>query len=124
RECPGTVAERRSSRSYPRSSGARQNLHTPVTFGPQNPSRSPTSLTREKDFHVHIDPVSPFRRRRRPVRTMLDMDDAGDTVPGIAEGLSAGLWTVGLPAPGSEVGRSWEDWMALIPDAGETRCRP
>ncbi|MDY0308605.1 MAG: phosphonoacetaldehyde hydrolase [Castellaniella sp.] len=47
-----------------------------------------------------------------------------DTVPGIAEGLAAGMWTVGLSASGNEVGLSWEEWCALTPDERDARCRP
>lgn len=36
-----------------------------------------------------------------------------DTVPGIAEGLSAGMWTVGLAASGNEVGLTHAQWQAL-----------
>ncbi len=47
-----------------------------------------------------------------------------DTVPGIAEGLSAGMWTVGLSASGNEVGLSWEEWSMLTPDERDARCGP
>ena len=47
-----------------------------------------------------------------------------DTVPGIAEGLSAGMWTVGLSASGNEVGLSWDAWVALPPGERDVRCRP
>ncbi|GGP20225.1 phosphonoacetaldehyde hydrolase [Silvimonas iriomotensis] len=36
-----------------------------------------------------------------------------DTVPGIAEGLRAGMWTVGLSASGNEVGLTSAEWHAL-----------
>jgi phosphonoacetaldehyde hydrolase len=36
-----------------------------------------------------------------------------DTIPGIEEGLNAGMWTVGLSASGNEVGLSLEDFLAL-----------
>lgn len=36
-----------------------------------------------------------------------------DTIPGIEEGLTAGMWTVGLAVSGNEVGLSLEDWQAL-----------
>ena len=36
-----------------------------------------------------------------------------DTVPGIEEGLNAGMWTVGLAVSGNEVGLSLPDWEAL-----------
>jgi len=38
-----------------------------------------------------------------------------DTAPGLAEGLSAGTWTVGVTASGNEVGLSYAEWMALDP---------
>lgn len=38
-----------------------------------------------------------------------------DTVPGIAEGLRAGMWTVGLSASGNEVGLTAAEWAALTP---------
>lgn len=47
-----------------------------------------------------------------------------DTVPGIDEGLAAGMWTVGLSASGNEVGLSWDEWTALSPEAQAARCRP
>lgn len=36
-----------------------------------------------------------------------------DTVPGIEEGLNAGMWTVGVAVSGNEVGLSLDDWQAL-----------
>jgi phosphonoacetaldehyde hydrolase len=36
-----------------------------------------------------------------------------DTVPGIEEGLNAGLWTVGVAVSGNEVGLALADWQAL-----------
>jgi phosphonoacetaldehyde hydrolase len=36
-----------------------------------------------------------------------------DTVPGIEEGLNAGMWTVGVAVSGNEVGLSLADWQAL-----------
>jgi len=43
-----------------------------------------------------------------------------DTVPGIEEGLNAGMWTVGFAVSGNEVGLSLADWTAL---AEENRTR-
>lgn len=40
-----------------------------------------------------------------------------DTEPGIAEGLAAGTWTVGLAVSGNAVGLSVEEWTALSPNA-------
>lgn len=36
-----------------------------------------------------------------------------DTVPGVEEGLNAGMWTIGLAVSGNEVGLSLKDWKAL-----------
>ncbi|TVR61543.1 MAG: phosphonoacetaldehyde hydrolase [Candidatus Competibacteraceae bacterium] len=36
-----------------------------------------------------------------------------DTVPGIEEGLNAGMWTVGVAVSGNEVGLALADWQAL-----------
>jgi phosphonoacetaldehyde hydrolase len=36
-----------------------------------------------------------------------------DTVPGIEEGLNAGMWTVAVAVSGNEVGLSLADWEAL-----------
>lgn len=42
-----------------------------------------------------------------------------DTIPGVEEGLNAGMWTVGLAVSGNEVGLSLADWKALS-DADRT----
>jgi phosphonoacetaldehyde hydrolase len=39
-----------------------------------------------------------------------------DTEPGLAEGLSAGMWTVGVALSGNEVGLSLDEVRALAPD--------
>ncbi|MBM5571306.1 MULTISPECIES: phosphonoacetaldehyde hydrolase [Deefgea] len=39
-----------------------------------------------------------------------------DTIPGITEGLSAGMWTVGLAISGNEVGLTEPEWHALNAD--------
>jgi len=36
-----------------------------------------------------------------------------DTIPGVEEGLNAGMWTIGLAISGNEVGLSLRDWEAL-----------
>jgi phosphonoacetaldehyde hydrolase len=36
-----------------------------------------------------------------------------DTVPGIEEGLNAGMWTIGLAVSGNEVGMMLDEWRAL-----------
>ncbi len=38
-----------------------------------------------------------------------------DTIPGIEEGLNAGMWTVGLAVSGNEVGLTRAEWEALPP---------
>jgi phosphonoacetaldehyde hydrolase len=38
-----------------------------------------------------------------------------DTVPGVEEGLNAGMWTVALAVSGNEVGLSLTEWQALPP---------
>ncbi|MBL8250647.1 MAG: phosphonoacetaldehyde hydrolase, partial [Candidatus Competibacter sp.] len=38
-----------------------------------------------------------------------------DTLPGIEEGLNAGLWTVGVAVSGNEIGLSLTDWEGLRP---------
>ncbi len=45
-----------------------------------------------------------------------------DTTPGIAEGLRAGMWTVGLSASGNAVGLSAGEWAALDA-AQQAECR-
>jgi len=44
-----------------------------------------------------------------------------DTVPGIEEGLNAGMWTVGLAVSGNEVGLSRQEWEALPEREQQTR---
>jgi len=44
-----------------------------------------------------------------------------DTIPGIEEGLNAGMWTVGLAVSGNEVGLSLGEWQALPPEEKEAR---
>jgi len=43
----------------------------------------------------------------------------GDTPADIAEGLNAGMWTIGITATGNEIGLSPAEWEALPP---ETQC--
>lgn len=45
----------------------------------------------------------------------------GDTPADIAEGLNAGMWTIGVAATGNEVGLSRREWEALPPTERETR---
>ena len=44
-----------------------------------------------------------------------------DTIPGVEEGLNAGMWSIGLAVSGNEVGLSLADWQALQPDERATR---
>jgi phosphonoacetaldehyde hydrolase len=39
-----------------------------------------------------------------------------DTIPGVEEGLNAGMWSIGLAVSGNEVGLSLAEWEALPPD--------
>jgi phosphonoacetaldehyde hydrolase len=39
-----------------------------------------------------------------------------DTIPGVEEGLNAGMWTVGLAISGNEVGLQLTEWNALAED--------
>ncbi len=45
-----------------------------------------------------------------------------DTVPGIEEGLNAGMWSIGVTVSGNEVGLSLEEWQAL-PEAEQAARR-
>jgi phosphonoacetaldehyde hydrolase len=36
-----------------------------------------------------------------------------DTIPGVEEGLNAGMWTIGLAVSGNEVGMTLDEWRAL-----------
>ncbi len=53
-----------------------------------------------------------------PVSACVKVDD---TVPGVEEGLNAGMWTVGLAMSGNEIGLSLKDVMALDPADREAR---
>jgi phosphonoacetaldehyde hydrolase len=44
-----------------------------------------------------------------------------DTVPGVEEGLNAGMWTIGLAVSGNEVGLTLNEWQAL--PAAEKKSR-
>jgi phosphonoacetaldehyde hydrolase len=44
-----------------------------------------------------------------------------DTIPGVEEGLNAGMWTVGLAVSGNEVGMMLDEWRALA--AAEQQAR-
>ncbi len=53
-----------------------------------------------------------------PVSSVVKVDD---TVPGIEEGLNAGMWTVAITETGNEIGLNLSDLRAL--DPGERRLR-
>src|SRR6266567_6348468 len=53
-----------------------------------------------------------------PVSACVKVDD---TVPGVEEGLNAGMWTVGLAMSGNEVGLPLKEVMALAPADREAR---
>jgi phosphonoacetaldehyde hydrolase len=44
-----------------------------------------------------------------------------DTIPGVEEGLNAGMWSIGLAVSGNEVGLSLADWQALPAKEQEVR---
>ncbi len=50
---------------------------------------------------------------RLGVTTMEACVKVDDTVPGIDEGLNAGMWTVGFSVSGNEVGMTLDDWNKL-----------
>jgi phosphonoacetaldehyde hydrolase len=45
-----------------------------------------------------------------PIQAVVKVDD---TLPGIEEGLNAGMWTIGLAVSGNEVGLTLAEWEAL-----------
>ena len=45
----------------------------------------------------------------------------GDTPSDVAEGLNAGMWTIGITATGNEIGLSQPEWEALDPAARRER---
>ena len=53
-----------------------------------------------------------------PVQACVKVDD---TIPGIEEGLNAGMWTIGLAVSGNEVGLPLDAWMALGADEKEAK---
>ena len=44
-----------------------------------------------------------------------------DTIPGVEEGLNAGMWSIGLAVSGNEVGLSLADWQALPADEQQAK---
>src|SRR6266545_4563742 len=55
------------------------------------------------------------------VTTVQSCVKVDDTVPGVEEGLNAGMWTVGLAMSGNEVGLPLKEIMALVPADREAR---
>ena len=59
----------------------------------------------------------PFMCLQNAIELQVDCVEAcvkvDDTVPGIEEGLNAGMWSIGLAVSGNEVGLSLADWQAL-----------
>ena len=55
-----------------------------------------------------------------PVEACVKVDD---TIPGIEEGLNAGMWTVGFAVSGNEVGLPLDEWQALAEDDKAARRR-
>ncbi len=53
-----------------------------------------------------------------PVEACVKVDD---TIPGVEEGLNAGMWTVGLAISGNEVGLTLNEWNALSKAEQETK---
>lgn len=58
---------------------------------------------------------------RLQVTTVAACVKIDDTLPGIEEGLNAGMWTIGLATSGNEIGMSLADWEAL--PAGEKEIK-
>ena len=56
--------------------------------------------------------------RTFPPEAVVKIDD---TQPGIAEGLNAGVWTIGLSKTGNEVGLTEEEIDQLAPDVRERK---
>jgi len=65
----------------------------------------------------------PFMCLQNAINLQVDTVEAcvkiDDTIPGVEEGLNAGMWTIGLAISGNEVGLSLADWNALS-DADQT----
>jgi phosphonoacetaldehyde hydrolase len=67
----------------------------------------------------------PFMCLQNAVNLQVDCVQAcvkvDDTVPGVEEGLNAGMWSVGLAVSGNEVGLTLADWEALPEDERKAR---
>ena len=55
------------------------------------------------------------------VETVAACVKVDDTIPGIEEGLNAGMWSVGLACSGNEIGLSKPDYDALDPEIREQK---
>lgn len=55
-----------------------------------------------------------------PLEAIVKIDD---TVPGIEEGLNAGMWTIGLVQTGNEIGLSEAEVKALAPEVLQVRLK-
>lgn len=55
------------------------------------------------------------------ITTMEACVKVDDTVPGVEEGLNAGMWTIGLAISGNEVGMMLDEWNALSSDEQESK---
>lgn len=53
-----------------------------------------------------------------PIEACVKIDD---TIPGIEEGLNAGMWTIGLAVSGNEIGLPLKEWQALPEGEKQTR---
>ena len=60
--------------------------------------------------HPHMCLQNVINLQVSPVEACVKIDD---TIPGIEEGLNAGMWTIGLAVSGNEVGLALKDWTAL-----------
>ena len=45
----------------------------------------------------------------------------GDTIPDIAEGKNAGVWTAAVFSTSNEIGYSWQEFQSLSPEMQQTR---
>jgi phosphonoacetaldehyde hydrolase len=67
----------------------------------------------------------PFMCLQNAVNLQVDCVQAcvkvDDTIPGVEEGLNAGMWSIGLAVSGNEVGLTLADWEALPEDERKAR---
>jgi phosphonoacetaldehyde hydrolase len=60
---------------------------------------------------------------RLEVSPLSSMIKIGDTASDIAEGLNAGMWTIGITRTGNEVGLTQSEWQAAQPERQEQLLR-